>query len=179
MILSSAFAEPPSHRYGVPEISGFETSSGISSGYETSPSISYGVPEISGFETSSGISSGYETSSGSSYISHPVGHQPSEGLHLDPNLLETIKRVLIAHENTAASATTVYNPSSQYGAPSHHHHHHPWSSQVSDINFGHLTQSIPVAYYLSHQSYAPTHKEWTQRPQVLPPVKIIYDAPKW
>lgn len=174
MILSTTLAEPPSSSYGLPS---------ISSG---TPSISYGTPSKSGWETTgssgwessgssgwetvavapstgwdlSGVSSGYSydpLSADTHYVSRPVGHIPNEGLHIDHKLLETIKQILISHENAGGSKISTY-PSDSYGPPE-------WkgwkSNKVWGIDFEHARQSIPVAYYLGKTSYAPAHKGWT------------------
>jgi hypothetical protein len=165
MILSTAFAEPP-------------------------PSISYGVPSYElASSSSSGSSAGYsyESNSGNhiteelQYINHPVGHQPNEGIHIDERLLNTVKQVLLAHESSQGSAVTTHNrPSSSYGVPSSSYgvpSSHGWqSNKVSDIIFGDLKQSIPVAYYIGLQKFTSHNNNnnhgW-QRPS------ISYGPPAW
>jgi hypothetical protein len=141
-LASSTFAEPPSpsHSYGLPSISS-----------------SYGAPQIS---------SGYDyqpSAVSTEYVQKHVGNIPSEGYNLDPHLLDEIKHVLIAHENEGKNSgssgsshgisSTYGVPQSQYGPPSH------WmkSSKVVDLDFGHLQQSLPVAYYLGTDRYASKH----------------------
>lgn len=129
-------------------------------------SQSYGLPEVS-----TGYSyqpSSHETSHGTDYVEQHVGHQTSEGLHLDQNLLHKIEHVLVHHENSNPSAQIISVPSSgyglpqsTYGPPSHHQH---WSapSKVVGIDFGHLRQSHQVAQYLGQSRYAPSyHTGWS------------------
>lgn len=127
-LLTSSLAEPPalSHSYGVPE---------ISSGYSYEPTVSHAV--------------------GTDYIEQHVGHQTSEGIHLDSNLLHKIENVLVHHENSGSKIVSVPSsgygvPQSSYGLPSHWHQ----SARVVGIDFGHLRQSIPVAQYLGQDRYA-------------------------
>jgi hypothetical protein len=138
MVLSTSFAEPPSLTYGVPSYpSGWET---ISPGYSYEPLVG-----------------------STHYTSHAVGHIPSEGAHIDSKLLNTVKQVILAHENSqsvVSKPNSLYGvPKSTYGPPSHGWQ--PWtSSRVTDLWFDHPTQSLPVAYYIGHESYAPAHKGW-------------------
>lgn len=127
-LLTSSFAEPPalSHSYGVPQ---------ISTGYSYEPTVSHSVA--------------------TDYVEQHVGHQTSEGLHLDADLLHKIEHVLVQHENSGSKIVSVPSsgygvPQSSYGLPSHWSH----SARVVGIDFDHLRQSIPVAQYLGQERYA-------------------------
>jgi hypothetical protein len=107
------------------------------------PRLTYGAPSYpSGWDTSS------VSSSSSAYVSQPLYHQTSEGLHIDQQLLNTVKEVILSSENSGSSQSI----KSVYGPPSH------WSNRVVGIDFGHPVQSPPVAYYLG-KTYAPA--EWS------------------
>lgn len=128
LAIGSVNAEPPKFHYGLPE---------ISSEYIQAPSFAHG-------------------SGNTEYIEQHVGHQTSEGIHIDPHLLHKIERVLVQHENAGASSLNVHSPQvtygvpqSTYGVPSH------WSlSKVVGINFDHAHQSNQIAQYLGKARYA-------------------------
>jgi hypothetical protein len=160
-LVSSSFAEPPapSHSYGAPSI----TYSAPSVVYEApssltyaAPSESYGAPEIS---------SGYAYAPQSvhtDYYEQHVGHQTSEGLNLDANLLHKIENILIQHENSGSKIVTVPShsygvPQSTYGVPSHSYGVPAWNSRVVGIDFDHLRQSHQVAQFLGKDRYAPSY----------------------
>lgn len=130
-------------------------------GEPPAPSLSYGLPSLSHSYGVPEVS--YEHSyapahtSNSHYVEQHVGHQTSEGLHLDSNLLHKIRDVLIHHENSGSKIVTAPHsaygvPQSTYGVPSH------WS-QVVGIDFGHLRQSEHIAHYKAEDRYAPSHGE--------------------
>jgi hypothetical protein len=135
-LASTSFAEPPRSTYGVPEISSGYDYKPISTGYAYKPSI---------------VST--------EYIQRDPGRIPTEGYNLDPNLLNKVRQILIDHENSRSTkiiskpSTSYGVPQSTYGPPSH------WvqSSKVVGLDFGHLTQSIPVAYYVGTDRYASGH----------------------
>jgi hypothetical protein len=128
MMVSTAFAEPPSSSYGLPSL----VVEPISSGYNYAPLNSY-----------------------TEYYSKPVGRQPNEGLHLDERLLSKIKKVLIAHENSnSGGGGYTGGLTTKYGPPEWHGYNY---GKVVGINFDHLQQSIPVAYYLGTTGYAQSH----------------------
>ncbi|KAG5669316.1 hypothetical protein PVAND_017204 [Polypedilum vanderplanki] len=104
------------------------------------PRESYGPPSYS-YESSS-------ASASTQYISQPLGHQTSEGLHIDDHLLETVKQVILNSENSGSSASI----KPLYGPPSH------WSDRVVAVDFAHPIQSVPIAYYLG-KTYAPQWQE--------------------
>mgnify|MGYP007092101447 CR=1 FL=1 len=115
----------------------------VSSTIAEPPSYSYGPPSIS-----PGYS--YEPhQAGTEYIEQHVGHQTSEGLNLDSNLLHKIEQILIQQENSGKGA--INGPSVAYGVPQDTYgppiHWKP-STNVVGIYFDHLRQSIPVAQYL-------------------------------
>lgn len=129
------------------------------------PSHSYGAPAVS-----SGYSYEPHVSAGTDYVEQHVGHQPSEGLNLDPHLLHKIEQILIQHENSGSnriisipSISHSYGPPSHsYGPPSHSYgppSHWSASSRVVGIDFGHLRQSIPVAQYVGKERYAPSYHQ--------------------
>lgn len=66
-------------------------------------------------------SSGSVLSGGGHYTSVPVGHQSSEGYHIDPHLLEKIRHIILKDEihNQAyqSSASSGHGISSHYGPP--------------------------------------------------------------
>lgn len=115
------------------------------------PSISYlpalyGPPSFEASQSSFSSSEFHKSSHDNDYhyTSHPVGHQTSYGLNVDPHLLNKIKHVLIAHENSGSNVISPrYSPSSFYGVPS------AW--KTSDIHFDNAWQSTPVAYYLGQR----------------------------
>lgn len=117
-------------------------------------SHSYGVPEVS-----SGYS--YQPQSVSTeYVEQHVGHQPSEGIHLDSHLLHKIEHILVEHENSRGNNRVISAPSHSYGVPQHSYgppSHWSPSSRVVGINFGHLVQSVPVAQYLGTDRYASSY----------------------
>lgn len=172
----------PSISYGAPSIShsGSSVSYVAPSISHSAPSISYAAPSVSYAAPSishsaPSISYGVPTSSHgwsqpqavhTDYWQKDVGHQTSEGLHLDSNLLHKIEDILIAHENSENSNKVYSAPSHSYGAPqatygvphwSSAPSHHGWSSKVVGIDFGHLRQSIQVAQLLGKDRYAPAH----------------------
>lgn len=127
----------------------------------------YGLPDAS-----TGYSYHHQAeipqSSHSEYIEQHVGHQTSEGLNLDPNLLHKIKEILVQHENSGSNSGSylVSNPSDgapqlSYGPPSH------WSSGSSSRVIGieiapdAVRQSHQVAQYISKDRYAPSHSGWS------------------
>lgn len=125
---------PPSNTYGAPSISS-----------------SYGAPS----HGLSSYASGY-----THYEQRPVGYSTSEGLHVDPHLLNKIKHVLIAHENSGSAggfggghgghgghgiSSTYGVPSPVYGVPSQHY-------RTTDLHFGDVWQSNAVAYYVGKES---------------------------
>lgn len=142
--LTRSSAEPPalSHSYGLPD---------VSSGYSYHQSA---APQ--------------SLSQHTEYVEQHVGHQTSEGLHLDPNLLHKIEDVLVQHENAGSHSSGGYlisSPSVAYGAPqlSYGPPSH-WSSspsKVVGIDFGHLRQSHQVAQYIAKDRYAPSHSGWS------------------
>lgn len=142
-LVACGVAEPPalSQSYGLPE---------ITSGYSYHPSSS---------SHSSASSHGSALSHGTDYYETHVGHQTSEGLHLDQNLLHKIEGVLVNHENAnrggyfeSAPSSGYGVPQAAYGPPSHQH----WSgpSKVVGIDFDHLRQSHQVAQYHGKDRYA-------------------------
>ncbi|VVC91829.1 prisilkin-39-like [Leptidea sinapis] len=90
-------------------------------------------------------------SSGGHYHSVPVGHQSSEGYHIDPHLLEKIRHIILKDEiqNQAyQSASSSHGISSHYGAPAPVYgvpH-----DRVVGVELESLQQGIQVAQY--HQA---------------------------
>lgn len=123
-------------------------------------SQSYGLPEISSGYSYQQASAPH--SSHTEYVEQHVGHQTSEGLHLDPNLLHKIEGVLVQHENSGSNSGgyLVSTPSVSYGAPQLSYgppSHWSGSSRVVGIDFGHLRQSHQVAQYIAKDRYASSH----------------------
>jgi hypothetical protein len=146
-LASSTLAEPPSPSYGLPSISSTYGLPEISTGYNYKPQV---------------ISTGYDYKPSivsTEYIQKDPGRIPSEGYNLDPQLLNKIRHILIDHENSG-SIKIVSKPSSSYGVPqSTYGPPQGWtqSSRVVGLDFGHLSQSIPVAYYVGTDRYASNH----------------------
>lgn len=122
------------------------------------PSISYlpalyGAPSSEAFHSSSSAEYHHHSSDHDDYHynSHPIGHQSSYGLNVDPHLLNKIKHALIEHENSESNVISPrYSPSHSYGVPSHSY---GWPSawKTSDIHFDSAWQSTPVAYYVGQK----------------------------
>src|SRR5690349_16979778 len=138
---------------------------------EPPPSSSYGLPEISSgysYHTASAPHQSSHSSHNTNYVEQHAGHQTSEGLHLDQNLLHKIEQVLVQHENSGSNSgsfqisapSAVYGtPQSSYGPPTHSWSH--GSSKVVGIDFDHLRQSHQVAQYVARESYAPSYSGWS------------------
>lgn len=147
-IIGCAVAEPPS-------------------GYSYSaPSSSYivvgGGHGGSGGYSSGGYAGGY--SSGGSSLSHgghytpvPVGHQTSEGYHVDPHLLDKIKHIILKDEiqNQAyQSASSGHGHGHGHGVSSHYGPPAPVygvpHDRIVGIELEHIQQGLQVAQY--HQA---------------------------
>lgn len=103
-----------------------------------------------------GSSHGSPLSSGGHYSSVPVGHQTSEGYHIDPHLLGKIKHIILKDEiqNQAyQSASSGHGISSHYGAPAPVYgvpH-----ERIVGIELDHIQQGIQVAqYHQAEEGYA-------------------------
>ncbi|XP_049867576.1 uncharacterized protein LOC126367847 [Pectinophora gossypiella] len=124
---------------------------------------SYSAPSpviyVSGGGHSSGGYSG-GLSSGGHYSSVPVGHQTSEGYHVDPHLLEKIKHIILkdeiqnqAYQSASSSHGHGHGVSSHYGppAPVYGVPH----DRIVGIELDHLQQGIQVAqYHQAEEGYA-------------------------
>ncbi|XP_013194999.1 prisilkin-39 [Amyelois transitella] len=120
---------------------------------------SYSAPAslvLVGGHSSGGYSGGL--SSGGHYSSVPVGHQTSEGYHVDPVLLSKIKHIILKDEiqNQAyqsASSGHGHGISSHYGAPAPVYgvpH-----DRIVGIELDHIQQGIQVAqYHQAEEGYA-------------------------
>ncbi|XP_068630001.1 prisilkin-39-like [Battus philenor] len=98
-----------------------------------------------------GSSHGSPLSTGGHYTSVPVGHQTSEGYHIDPHLLGKIKHIILKDEiqNQAyQSASSGHGISSHYGAPAPVYGV-PYE-RIVGIELDHIQQGIQVAQY--HQA---------------------------
>ncbi|XP_022121240.2 prisilkin-39 [Pieris rapae] len=94
-------------------------------------------------------SSGSVLSSGGHYSSVPVGHQTSEGYHIDPHLLEKIRHVILKdeiHNQAYQSSASGHGISSHYGAPVYGVPH----DRIVGVELESLQQGIQVAQY--HQA---------------------------
>lgn len=158
MVLSTSFAEPPSLTYGAPSV-GWES---VSSGYSYEPSVAT-----------------------THYEQRPVGHISSEGAHIDSQLLETVKRVILQHEQSSGSSGGyIPRPSSSYGPPKSTYGPPAWQSagwapKVTNLWFDHPIQSHPAAYYVGKTSYATAHKGWQPSHTIVVEPQHTYGVPKW
>lgn len=148
-LFSSTIAELPSITYH-DQPSSYGTSSRLISLRNEAPSkqisLNYEVPSIS----SSSLT-------GSDFEQQRLGYQTSEGLEIDPSLLNKIKEILIEHENFASSSI----PQSSVGPPKRWS---PPSSNVIDIHFDHLQRIIPVAQFIARKHYASNFNDgWNAR----------------
>ncbi|XP_026747748.1 keratin, type I cytoskeletal 9-like isoform X1 [Trichoplusia ni] len=98
-------------------------------------------------------------SSGGHYSSVPVGHQTSEGYHVDPHLLHKIKNIILKDEiqNQAYSSSSGHGhghgisshygvPAPVYGVP---------QERIVGIELDHVQQAIQVAqYHQAEEGYA-------------------------
>jgi hypothetical protein len=125
---------------------------------------SYSAPSSSYIVVGGGHSSG-GLSSGGHYTSVPVGHQTSEGYHVDPHLLEKIKHIILKDEIQNQAYQSAYSSSghghghgghgisSHYGAPAPVYgvpH-----ERIVGIELDHLQQGIQVAqYHQAEEGYA-------------------------
>ncbi|XP_026761231.1 prisilkin-39-like [Galleria mellonella] len=126
---------------------------------------SYSAPSsliVVGGHSSGGYSSGgYSSgglSSGGHYTPVPVGHQTSEGYHIDPHLLGKIKHIILKDEiqNQAYQSSSSghgHGISSHYGAPA------PVygvpQDRIVGIELDHIQQGIQVAqYHQADEGYA-------------------------
>ncbi|XP_038215848.1 prisilkin-39-like [Zerene cesonia] len=100
-------------------------------------------------------SSGSVLSSGGHYSSVPVGHQSSEGYHIDPHLLDKIRHIILkdeiqnqAYQSSASSHGISHGISSHYGppAPVYGVPH----DRIVGVELESLQQGIQVAQY--HQA---------------------------
>ncbi|XP_061712737.1 peroxisomal membrane protein PEX13-like [Cydia pomonella] len=145
-LIGCAVAEPPSYHYSAPSsvlLVGGHSSGGSSSGGYSSGGYSSG-----------GYSSGHSSlSSGGHYTSVPVGHQTSEGYHIDPHLLDKIKHIILKDE--------IHNQAYQQSSSSHGHgvssHYGPPApvygvphDRIVGIELEHIQQGLQVAQY--HQA---------------------------
>ncbi|KOB77006.1 Cuticular protein PpolCPG14 [Operophtera brumata] len=98
-------------------------------------------------------------SSGGHYSSVPVGHQTSEGYHVDPHLLEKIKHIILKDEiqNQAYQSSSFghgsHGVSSHYGppAPVYGVPH----DRIVGIELDHIQQGLQVAqYHQADEGYA-------------------------
>lgn len=137
-------------------------------GYSYSaPSSSYivvGGGHGSGGYSSGGYSSGGYISGGLSHGGHytpvPVGHQTSEGYHVDPHLLEKIKHIILkdeiqnqAYQQASSGHGHGHGISSHYGPPA------PVygvpQDRIVGIELDHIQQGIQVAqYHQAEEGYA-------------------------
>ncbi|XP_026329994.1 keratin, type I cytoskeletal 9-like [Hyposmocoma kahamanoa] len=149
-LIGCAFAEPPSgYSYSAPSslLVGHSSGGGYSSGGHSS-----------GY--SSGYSGGYAGghSSGGHYIPIPVGHQSSEGYHVDHHLLEKIKHIILKDEiqNQAYSSSGHghghgHGVSSHYGPPAPVYGVPHYQERIVGIELGHIQQGLQVAQYLQEE----------------------------
>lgn len=84
----------------------------------------------------------------------PAGYQPSEGQHVDAQLLEQVRQILLKEEASSGSggghsapSSSYGTPSSSYGVPSSSYGVPGYSSRVVDINLEGVRQAIQVAQY--------------------------------
>lgn len=140
-MIGCAFAEPPSgYSYSAPSsiivVGGHSSGGGYSSG---------------GYSGGGYSSGGY--SGGGHYTSVPVGHQSSEGYHVDPHLLEKIKHIILKDEiqNQAYSSSSSHGHghgvSSHYGPPAPVYGVPHYQEKIVGIDFGHIQQALHVAQY--------------------------------
>lgn len=143
-LIGCAVAEPPvGYSYSAPSsviLVGGHSSGGYSSGH------------------SSGYSGGL--SSGGHYTPVPVGHQTSEGYHVDPHLLEKIKHIILkdeiqnqAYQTSSSSHGHGHGISSNYGppAPVYGVPH----DRIVGIELDHIQQGLQVAqYHQAEEGYA-------------------------
>ncbi|KAL0894292.1 hypothetical protein ABMA27_014291 [Loxostege sticticalis] len=115
----------------------------------------------SGGYSSGGYSSGGYSSGGLSHGGHytpvPVGHQTSEGYHVDPHLLEKIKHIILKDEiqNQAyQSASSGHGHGHGHGLSSHYGPPAPVygvpQDRIVGIELEHVQQGLQVAQY--HQA---------------------------
>jgi hypothetical protein len=134
------------------------------SGYSYSrPSGGHSGGSIGGGFSSGGFSSGGFSSGGliggGGYQSVPHGYQTSEGQHVDPQLLEQVRQILLREESQLGGglgghgggghgggiSSTYGVPSSSYGVPS-------YQSRVVGIDLDGVRQAIQVAQYSQQTS---------------------------
>lgn len=95
-------------------------------------------------------------SSGGHYTPVPVGHQTSEGYHVDPHLLEKIKHIILKDElqNQAISSSHGHGSHGSHGISSHYGPPAPVygvpHDRIVGIELGHIQQGLQVAQY--HQA---------------------------
>lgn len=127
-------------------------------GYSYSaPSSSYIVVGGGHGHSSGGLSSGGH------YTAVPVGHQTSEGYHVDPHLLEKIKHIILkdeiqnqAYSGSGSSHGSSHGISSHYGppAPVYGVPH----DRIVGIELDHVQQGLQVAqYHQAEEGYAGGH----------------------
>lgn len=151
-----AVAEPPSgYNYNRPSSGGNQGgySHGGGGGGGGYPSSSGGSGYVSSFSSAGSFSSG-----GGSLQNVPVGGQTSEGLNVDPQLLNEIRQILLREEGQSSSSGGFGGsaPSGSYGPPSGSYgapapvYGAPGggSSRVVGIDLEGVRQAIQVAQYL-------------------------------
>ncbi|KAI5641628.1 prisilkin-39-like precursor [Phthorimaea operculella] len=152
-LIGCAVAEPPSgYSYSAPQPIIY-----VSSGHSSGGGGGYSGGHGSGGYSSGGYSSGgYSSglSSGGHYTAVPIGHQTSEGYHVDPHLLEKIKHIILKDEiqnqaiQQSSSSHGHHGVSSHYGPPA------PVygvpQDRIVGVELEHVQQGIQVAQY--HQA---------------------------
>lgn len=155
-LIGCAVAEPPSgYSYSAPT-SYIVVGGGHSSG---------GGGYSSGGYSSGGYSGG-GLSSGGHYTPVPVGHQTSEGYHVDPHLLEKIKHIILKDEiqNQAYQSSSSshghggHGVSSHYGPPAPVYGVPHYQERIVGIELDHVQQGLQVAqYHQAEEGYSGGH----------------------
>ncbi|XP_053670342.1 glycine, alanine and asparagine-rich protein-like [Anopheles nili] len=83
-------------------------------------------------------------------LQKPTGQQTTEGLMIDPQLLEQVKMVLLQHESESASNGGSSGPSSSYGPPRN-------MERVVGLMLEQPVQSIQLAEYWQGDQQPPSN----------------------
>ncbi|XP_014359381.1 pro-resilin [Papilio machaon] len=118
------------------------------------PPSGYSYNRPSGGHGGGGFSGGL--SGGGPLQPVPAGYQTSEGQHVDAQLLEQVRQILLKEEASSGSgfggghsapSSSYGAPSSSYGVPSSSYGVPGYSGRVVDINLEGVRQAIQVAQY--------------------------------
>lgn len=122
------------------------------------PPVGYSYSAPSSYISGGGISGGISGGSGH-YSSVPIGHQESEGYHVDPHLLYKIKNIILKDEIQNQGSSGFGGSHGSHGISSHYGPPAPVygvpQDRIVGIELDHVQQAIQVAqYHQAEEGYA-------------------------